>query len=162
LLNSSSCYIHEGKFKLLPHSMGRTTVNLVDAHIVLPNIKQILNSTEEDLFQTNIHGQAVDLQRLDNLLERADSRSCTQGIDATKMCTTLRSKEVTQHTTSWVWPLIVIVVSIGSGALWPIWFKFIKRCCLWIRKCTRAAPKIMPPIYFRGNYNRYKERNNTI
>ena len=31
-------------------------------------------------------------------------------------------------------------------------------------KCTftRAAPKVMPPIYFNGNYNRYKEHNNTI
>ena len=27
---------------------------------------------------------------------------------------------------------------------------------------TRAAPKVMPPIYFHGNYNRYKENNNTI
>ena len=27
---------------------------------------------------------------------------------------------------------------------------------------TRAAPKVMPPIYFHGNYNRYKEYNNTI
>ena len=28
--------------------------------------------------------------------------------------------------------------------------------------CTRAAPKVMPPIYFHGNYNRYKEHNNNI
>ena len=26
----------------------------------------------------------------------------------------------------------------------------------------RAVPKVMPPAYFHGNYNRYKERNNTI
>jgi hypothetical protein len=25
-----------------------------------------------------------------------------------------------------------------------------------------VAPKVMPPIYFHGNYNRYKEHNNTI
>jgi hypothetical protein len=68
LPNCSSCYIHAEKFKLLLHSMGRTTINLVDTHIVLPNIEKILNSTEEDLFQTNVHGQAVDLQRLDNLV----------------------------------------------------------------------------------------------
>ena len=31
-------------------------------------------------------------------------------------------------------------------------------------KCEymRAAPKVKPPIYFHGNYNRYKEHNNTI
>ena len=28
--------------------------------------------------------------------------------------------------------------------------------------CTRAAPKVMPPVYFHGNYNRYKAHNNTI
>ena len=27
---------------------------------------------------------------------------------------------------------------------------------------TRAAPKVMHPIYLHGNYNRYKEHNNTI
>lgn len=27
---------------------------------------------------------------------------------------------------------------------------------------TRIAPKAMPPIYFHGNYNEYKELNNTI
>jgi hypothetical protein len=27
---------------------------------------------------------------------------------------------------------------------------------------TRAVPKLMPPIYFHGNYTRYKEHNNTI
>jgi hypothetical protein len=27
---------------------------------------------------------------------------------------------------------------------------------------VRIAPKAMPPIYFHGNYNRYKEFNNTI
>ena len=30
------------------------------------------------------------------------------------------------------------------------------------RNFTRAAPKVMPPIYFHGNYNRYKEHNNAI
>ena len=27
---------------------------------------------------------------------------------------------------------------------------------------TRVTPKVMPSIYFHGNYNRYKEHNNTI
>ena len=27
---------------------------------------------------------------------------------------------------------------------------------------TRVAPKVMPLIYFHGNYNRYKEHNNTV
>jgi hypothetical protein len=61
LPNSSSCYIHSENFKLLPHSMGRTTIHLTDAHIVLPNIDKILNLAEEDLFQTDAHGPTVDL-----------------------------------------------------------------------------------------------------
>ena len=31
-----------------------------------------------------------------------------------------------------------------------------------IWQITRVAPKVMPPIYFHGNYNRYKEHNKTI
>jgi hypothetical protein len=26
---------------------------------------------------------------------------------------------------------------------------------------TRVAPEVIPPMYFHGNYNRYKEHNNT-
>jgi len=33
------------------------------------------------------------------------------------------------------------------------WYTFV---------CTRVVPKLMPPIYFHGNYTRYKEHNNTI
>ena len=27
---------------------------------------------------------------------------------------------------------------------------------------TRAAPKVMPPVYLHGNYTRYKEHNNSL
>jgi hypothetical protein len=113
LPNFSSCYIDSENFKLLPHSMGRTTINLADAHILLPNIEKILNVAEENLFQVDVHGQTVDLQRLDDLMERADSWSFMHGIDAVKIFTTLRNENVTQHTTSWVWPFILFVISIG-------------------------------------------------
>ena len=43
LPNSSSCYIHAEDFKVLPHSLGKTTVNLIKTHIVLPNFDNILN-----------------------------------------------------------------------------------------------------------------------
>jgi len=118
--------------------MGRTTINLADAHIVLPNIDKILNLAK-DLFQTDVHGQTVDLQRLDDLIERADSGSYTHGIDAAKMFATLQNEKVTQRTTSWVWPFMLVVISIGCGALWPIWFTLVTRCCPWIKKyktCT--------------------------
>jgi hypothetical protein len=135
LPNSSSCYIHSENFKRLPHSMGRTTINLNDAQIVLPNVEKILNFAEEDLLQTRTNTQAVNLHRLDELVERAGSKSYTQVIDAAKIHTTLRKEQVAQHTTFWVWPITVIVASIGCGALWHIWYKLTKSCCHWIGKC---------------------------
>jgi hypothetical protein len=53
LPNSSSCYVHAESFKLLPHSLGKTTVNLTRAHIVLPNVEDILNFSEEELLQSD-------------------------------------------------------------------------------------------------------------
>jgi len=34
--------------------MGRSTINIVDAHIVLPNVDKILNFAEENLFQMDV------------------------------------------------------------------------------------------------------------
>jgi len=154
LPNSSSCYIHSENFKLLPHSMGRTTINLADAHIVLPNIDKILNIAEEDLFQTDVHSQTVNLQRLDDLIEGADSRSSTYGLNAAKMFTTLRKEEATQHTTSWVWPFVLGMISIGCGALWPIWFTLVKRCCPWIGNfgtCNLRSHRVAVTRKLNGN-----------
>jgi len=119
--------------------MGRTTINLAEASIVLPSIENVLNSLEEDLFQADNHHPEVDLQHLDGLVERASSGSQTQGIDIDKMVTTLRSRRMNQPNTQWVWIIIVIVASIGFGALWPVWLKFIKKYCHWVGKyitCT--------------------------
>ena len=51
LPNYSSCYIHAENFKLLPHSLGKTTVNLVKTHIALPNIENIVKFSEEGVLQ---------------------------------------------------------------------------------------------------------------
>jgi len=120
ILPNSSCYIHAENFKLLPHSVGRTTVNLAEARIVLPSIDKVLNSLEEDLFQADDHPSEVNLQLLDGLVERASSGSQTPGIDIDKMVTTLRSRRMNQPDTHWVWILIVIIASMACGALWPI------------------------------------------
>jgi len=61
---------------------------------VLPSIGKVLNSLEEDLFQADDHPCEVSLQHLDGLVERAFSRTQTQGIDTEKMVTTLRSCSV--------------------------------------------------------------------
>jgi hypothetical protein len=42
LPNSSSCYVHAESFKLLPHSLGKTEVQLNRAHIVLPILENVL------------------------------------------------------------------------------------------------------------------------
>jgi hypothetical protein len=135
--------------------MGRTTINLADAHIVLPNVDKILNVAEEDLFQADVYGQTVDLPRLDGLIERADSGSYTHGVDAAKIFTTLRNEKVTQHSTFLVWRFILIVISIGSGALWFIWFTLVKRCCPWIEKCeTCTLRSIRATVAHKLNENK--------
>ena len=131
LPNSSSCYVYAENFKLLPHSVGKTTVNLIGTRVVLPSIDRVLNSLEEDLFQVSKHHPDVDLQYLDSLVERSSSQSQTSGIDVAKVVTTLSRKTVEQPTTHWVWIVIVITSSMACGALLPIWSKvapvFIKR-----------------------------------
>jgi len=88
LPNSSSCSIHAESFKLLPHSLGRTTVNLSKAHIVLPSVENILHVSEENMLEPNID-QPTHLERLDEILERATSRSLTRGLDVNKIVNTL-------------------------------------------------------------------------
>jgi len=70
--------------------VGRTTVNLAEARIVLPSIDKVLNSLEEDLFQADDYQFEVNLQHLDGLVERASSGSQPQGIDIDKVVTTLQ------------------------------------------------------------------------
>jgi hypothetical protein len=55
---------------------------------------------------------------------------------------------------------IMLVKTTGYEALIPI-------CkCLSVipsvKVHTRVVPKVMLPIYFHGNYNKYKEHNNTV
>jgi hypothetical protein len=80
LPNSSSCYIRAENFKLLPHSLGKTVVNLTKAHVVLPNIDNIIHISEEIMLQTDTQ-HSVELLQLDNIVERATSRGNTHGLD---------------------------------------------------------------------------------
>ena len=47
---------------------------------------------------------------------------------------------------------VAYLVLVNSGLFWYSYIKIH----------TRVVPKLMPPIYFHGNYTRYKEHNNTI
>jgi len=65
LPNSSSCYIHAENFKLLLHSLGKTTVNVTKTPIILPNIENVLHFSEEQLLQTEVQ-HSMGLQHLDD------------------------------------------------------------------------------------------------
>jgi len=43
----------------------------------------------------------------------------------------------------------------------PVWCSDLS-CGLNYCTHVKVALKVMPPIYFRGNYNSYKEHNNTV
>ena len=46
--------------------------------------------------------------------------------------------------------------SMGSTTCFAIYAKFF------VTEGMQIAPKVMPPTYFLGNYNRYKEQYNTV
>jgi hypothetical protein len=71
-------------FKLLPHSLRRTKINVIKTHIVLPNFENILNFSEENLLRPDAI-QPVELQHLGGIVERATARSFTQGIAVNKI-----------------------------------------------------------------------------
>ena len=98
LPNSSLCYVHAENFKLLPHSLGRTIMNLTITHIVLPSVENILNFSEEGLLQSAAI-QPEDLQQLDRIVERATSRSHPEGVDISRMTAALRVKDADRHST---------------------------------------------------------------
>ena len=121
LTNSSSCYMHAETFKLLPHSLGKTTINLIKAHIVLPNIDKILNFSEENLLQTDAI-QPVDLHHLDDIVERVTSKGYTRRIDVNKVITALRGREVYHQPSHRTVIVVLMIVLTGLGIVWFIWF----------------------------------------
>ena len=125
LPNSSSCYIHAENFKILPHSLGRATINLSNAHIILPNVANIIHSLEETVFQANEH-RSVNLQNLDAIVERAASRGYTQGLDVSKVVTALRSRESSRPPSRNTWIFSVAIALIGIGIVWLIWSRSAK------------------------------------
>jgi len=133
LPTSSSCCIHAENFKLLPHSLGRTTVNLFKAHIVLPNIDTVLNFSEEKMLQTTA-AYAVDLQHLDDFIEQVTSTGYTRGLDVNKVANVRRDREI-YHQTSHNRLLIILLSSVaGLGVLGLLWYKIMGRCgliCNW-------------------------------
>ena len=141
LPNSSSCYVYAETFKLLPHSLGKTTVSLNKAHIVLPVIETMLTFTEEVVLQSN-PSSSVNLQRLDEISARVTSRSQMKGAEVARIVSIFQDADVPQHTISWLWVICIIVMFTVIGSLWPLWLKIVKLClaCTQTRMRTCKQP----------------------
>jgi hypothetical protein len=109
LPNSSSCYVHAENFKLLPHSLGKTTVNLVQALVVLPNVENILRFSEESLLQTDAI-RPMELQHLDGLIEQVASKGNARGLDVSRVTTVLQGREVYRNSSDKT--LIIVVITV--------------------------------------------------
>ena len=130
LPNSSTCYVHAENFKLLPHSLGKTVITMSKAHIVLPTIENALHPSEESVLQS-ITGQPADLQRLDDILVRAASRSRVRGIEVTRAVGTLQGTKASQPPLHLRWILGIALTFLLLGASWPFWLKPILAHCLY-------------------------------
>jgi len=140
LQNSSSCYVYAEKFKLIPHSLGKTTVYLSKTHIVLPEVDTILTFSEETVLQwwQSQTSLSVDLQRLGEISARVASRDRIRGADVPRIVNALRDADKSQHTMSWSWVIGIIIVSMIIGSLWPIWLKLFKLCYIKVRACVHS------------------------
>ena len=145
LSNSSSCYIHAENFELLPHFLGRTAVNLIKTHIVLPNIENILHISEENLLQMEAQ-HLMELQHLDDIVERTTSRGYTQGLDVSKVVAALRSRKVYHPPPRRTWTLGVAIALAGLGTLWLIWFKSTTKYCPCVLRPKYARTKSGPKL----------------
>jgi hypothetical protein len=114
LPNSSSCYIHAENFKLLHRSIGKTTVTLIKAHVVLPNIGNILKFSEEDLLQANTM-YPMDLQHLDDLVERVASKGNTRGLDVSRVAIALQGRTVYHYSSH----KTLIIVFFSNASICP-------------------------------------------
>jgi len=139
LPNSSSCYIYAEKFKLLPHSLGKTTVSLSKTHTVLSEVDTILTFSEETVLQwwQSQPSLSLDLQRLDEISARVKSRDRIRGAYVPRVVNAPRDADKSQHT-SWSWVIGIMIVSMITGSLWPIWLKLFKLCYINLRACVRS------------------------
>jgi hypothetical protein len=138
LSNSSSCYVHAENFKLLPHSLGKTTVTLVRAHVLLPNVDNILRFSEENLLQTDAV-RPMELQHLDGLIERVASRGNAKGLDVNRATVVLQDREVSRHSSDKTLIIVGVTVAIEVVIIGLIWYRVRGRCwpCKW--RCLRQS-----------------------
>lgn len=158
LPNSSSCYVHAEAFKLMPYSSGQTEVTLTKAYIILPNVENLLKSSEEVMLQPQVVS-VESLQRLDAIATRTASRNQLRGTDVPRMMEVLQRTEPSRQPELWPWFAGVIIVSIIVGSLWPIWFKLLTCCYKSLRdrvKPNTRSQILDTSIYKKGNKHQTK------
>jgi len=162
--NSSSCYAHAEAFKLIPHSSGQTTVTLTKAYIILPNVENLLKSSEEVMLQPQVVS-VESLERLEAIAKRTASRNQLRGTDVPRMMEVLRRNEPSRQPELRPWFAGVIIVFIIVDSLWPIWF--ISLTCFYksLRDCVKPnTPKQLldSSINKKGNEHQTKLQVTTI
>ena len=128
LSNLSSCYIYAENFKLLPHSLGKSTVALTKTHIIPPNVEKILHNSEENVWQFTAT-QPMNLQRLDDILIQATSRSHVRGAEVNKIIEVLQEADTSRQSLPWLRLVCITMLFLVIGALWPIWFRLAVKYC---------------------------------
>jgi hypothetical protein len=102
--------------------VGKTTVNMTQAHIVLPNIEKILNISEESMLQAD-KLNPLDWRHLNEIWERATSRSMARGIGVDRIVAALKGDKTQQQSTSWSWITGSICLLSGMGIIELLWYK---------------------------------------
>jgi hypothetical protein len=103
---------------------------------MLPNIENILHSSEEKVLQVETKHPA-ELQHLDDLVARATSRTNAQGIDVSKTIMALRGREVIHPPSSQLWIMSIIVAVAGLGIVWILWITSPGENCPCIRRLKK-------------------------
>ena len=102
-----SCWIQQHvtyvqtTFKLLPHSLERTSITLNKTHITIPDVENMLRDNEKDLLQTHL-SEHVDLREVDAVIERGVSTCSTAGLDVNRFFT-LTGKVSKPNRSNWSW-----------------------------------------------------------
>jgi hypothetical protein len=143
LYNTSTCYIYSETFKLLPHSLGRTIVGIDKAHIVLPDINNILKVEEQDLLQSHPDPQVAG-QAIEDIIRREIKIVHHRGVDVNQVMEELRATRPQEvSTTKWI-----VGLSIGlSFCILLIAVGYYKRKTLkafktrWINRRSGLQPR---------------------
>jgi hypothetical protein len=93
---------------LLPHSLGITLIGLNKAHIVLPDIEDLLSLDEQSLLQRQPNSSAT-LHKLDTIMHRATTLTHQPELDVSRILEALKTEKQEETSTS-MWPIILSIV----------------------------------------------------